>query len=84
MPALREPCTGVSAMWCHNCGDCTCYRNLVVEPGTGQVWDDHILLEDPRCPLHGERSQHCEYPSCYQCGALFTSVADRDEHELAC
>lgn len=59
--APHEPCTGISASWCHNCGDCTCPR----------YYDDNEPINDPEaiakayerrgeCPLHGASSQHAE------------------------
>lgn len=57
-PTQREPCTGVAASWCHNCGECTCPRNA-----------DGDWISDPEaiatayerrgeCPLHGASSRH--------------------------
>jgi hypothetical protein len=40
-------CTGVSAVWCPVCGNCTCA-------------DREQSLDDPCCPLHGEHSRHAE------------------------
>lgn len=40
-------CTGVSAVWCPVCGDCTCP-------------DREHSMDDLNCPLHGERSRHAE------------------------
>lgn len=40
-----EPCTGISAGWCHNCGDCACPED-----------DDDRC--DPDCPLHAASSPH--------------------------
>lgn len=42
-------CTGPSAGWCHNCGDCTCdYES-----------EEYEKLSKS-CPLHGPNSQHWE------------------------
>lgn len=38
-------CTGLTARWCPKCGACIC---------------DGSSLDDPRCPLHAESSQHGE------------------------
>lgn len=51
----REPCTGISAGWCHNCGDCSCPED---ERGGRDV-----DLDDPKCPLHGRESNHAEGPT---------------------
>ena len=61
-----EECTGVSASWCPNCGDCTCPRDAdgdfvtrTIEPAT--IWRLWPILEhvaDKDCPLHGEKSKH--------------------------
>jgi hypothetical protein len=70
---LPEPCTGVSASWCPNCGSCSC------EGGHWSFFDC-----DSNCPLHGVGSLHGEFPACYVCGALFRTEAERDEHEAEC
>lgn len=43
-------CSGLSAGWCPNCGDCICPRN-------GDSWEEY---NTPGCPLHGETSKHGE------------------------
>lgn len=43
-------CTGITAMWCPRCGDCTC-------PGDPDRGDP---MDDPRCPLHAANSPHGE------------------------
>lgn len=40
-------CTGVSAVWCPVCGDCTCR-------------DRSEAMDDYDCPLHGDLSNHAE------------------------
>ena len=37
-------CTGISASWCPECGDCCC--------------DREESMDDPRCPLHNAHSLH--------------------------
>ena len=37
-------CTGITAVWCPVCGDCTC--------------KDRCNLNDNDCPLHGVSSEH--------------------------
>lgn len=49
---LQKDCTGVAAVWCPRCGDCTC-----PEDPTNRCIRDR---EDPECPLHGERSTHAD------------------------
>lgn len=44
-------CTGFSASWCPNCGDCTCPHD---EEGIRGPFDD------PSCPLHRCGSEHFE------------------------
>jgi hypothetical protein len=44
-------CSGVSASWCPNCGDCTCPQ----EERSGFINRSH-----PDCPLHGVNSKHAE------------------------
>ena len=44
-------CTGITATWCPECGDCTCPK------------DDPFgieFLDSEGCPLHGSGSQHAE------------------------
>lgn len=52
----REDCTGVTARWCPNCGDCECERDEegfhLGHPGVDEDGND--------CPLHGEHSKHAE------------------------
>lgn len=43
-------CTGSSANWCPNCGDCKCPLNEY----------DERTLEDFNCPLHSYKSNHAE------------------------
>jgi hypothetical protein len=50
----REECTGLSASWCPNCGDCTCPRD---EDGC-VLQEGFDVVEDSACPLHGLRSKH--------------------------
>jgi hypothetical protein len=47
-------CTGISATWCPNCGDCSCPRDE-----NGSRWDDE---DSPTCPLHGSHTMHCSPP----------------------
>ena len=44
------PCTGVSASWCPNCGDCTCARDE----------DGAVIDYEDDCPLHAPDSPHAE------------------------
>jgi hypothetical protein len=44
-------CTGISASWCPECGDCTC------------PYDEFGFIGDrdtPGCPLHDPNSPHAE------------------------
>ena len=43
-------CTGVAAVWCPLCGDCSCERQ-----STGERVED-----SEACPLHAPSSQHGE------------------------
>ncbi|MCH9637806.1 MAG: hypothetical protein K0U16_07680 [Gammaproteobacteria bacterium] len=45
------PCSGVSAGWCPNCGDCTCPP----DPETDDYPDG---MNHPDCPLHSPESPH--------------------------
>lgn len=45
-----KDCTGSSANWCPNCGDCKCPLNEY----------DERTLEDSNCPLHSYNSNHAE------------------------
>ena len=48
---MTDPiCTPVSAFWCPRCGDCTCAR----------AHNGECCFDAPRCPLHGDRSQHAQ------------------------
>jgi hypothetical protein len=71
-----EPCTGVSATWCPNCGDCTCPREEDGSPVEVSHYPPAIvtdaciiistspvaieIVEDPACPLHGASSRHAD------------------------
>lgn len=44
-----EPCTGLSAVWCPNCGDCSCPTEHGERSSSGES-----------CLLHGTSSQHGE------------------------
>lgn len=44
-------CTGVSASWCPNCGDCCCHYDDVV---------GYLSRDDPKCPLHADDARHAE------------------------
>lgn len=43
-------CTGVSASWCPNCGDCACERSN----------DGDCCFDGADCPLHSNRLKHAE------------------------
>lgn len=45
----KPECTGISASWCPNHGDCTCERGI----------DGDCDFGAPMCPLHGDFSTHC-------------------------
>jgi hypothetical protein len=49
---MTGPCTGISANWCPNCGQCNC------------KWLDDFGIEERavNCPLHGDHSQHALGP----------------------
>ena len=58
MSGDAQPCTGVTAIWCPACGDCTC----PVDPQTG----DCRSLDTDGCPLHGMSSLHGDpYIGCH-------------------
>jgi hypothetical protein len=46
----KAECTGLAAVWCPVHGDCACDK----PPGVVSTHDN------PRCPLHGEGSEHAE------------------------
>lgn len=46
-----EPCSGIAATWCPNCGDCAC----PVDVDAAGVVD---VDANPECPLHGLVSTH--------------------------
>jgi hypothetical protein len=47
-PLRREhPCTGVTADWCPNHGQCECA-------------DREVAMDDGGCPLHNSNSPHAE------------------------
>ena len=48
-PPEHPQCTGWSASWCPNCGDCICAD----DDGVRELNDP-----DQRCPLHSESSEH--------------------------
>lgn len=55
---------GVSVRWCPRCGTCTCPK----DQSNAVEW-----VEDPACPIHGNRSDHDEptlQPACINCGEL--------------
>ncbi len=47
---MSENCTGSTANWCPNCGDCKCPLNEY----------DERTLDDFNCPLHSYKSSHAE------------------------
>jgi len=44
----NQECTGISAIWCGNCGDCSCPSNEEGERSMNRI----------DCPLHGLHSKH--------------------------
>lgn len=46
-PPNADSCTGLSAVWCPNCGDCSCPTERGERSFSGE-----------RCLLHGTSSQH--------------------------
>jgi hypothetical protein len=52
--ARGRRCTGVTARWCPLHGHCTCKRGDDDTENEGY----EISMDDPNCPLHGERSLH--------------------------
>jgi hypothetical protein len=67
-----EPCTGVAASWCPNCGTCTCVEYAVASAfdcgDYPPVYSFNYLeelfsdreLDDPNCPLHDFLSPHAD------------------------
>lgn len=62
-----DGCTGVAAVWCQNCGDCTCPRHSdgepvvrTVRPATMFTLAETERVHDSACPLHGADSKHAE------------------------
>ena len=55
-----EPCTGIAATWCPNCGDCSCPVEIDDDGQVEVQFDD--LHADARCPLHGLVSTHAGNP----------------------
>lgn len=55
----RPECTGLSASWCPNHGDCTCG----LQDQAGLVYDGGRTLTDEDCPLHSPSSPHAEPPN---------------------
>ena len=57
-PCESEPCTGLAATWCPCHGDCTC-------PTVANTYGDtdRPSMDDPDCPLHGDRSTHATWPA---------------------
>lgn len=54
-----EPeCTGPSGSWCPIHGDCTCPRKDDGSPVEKLGAMGIEVVEDPRCPLHGPKSEH--------------------------
>lgn len=47
-PNCNAECTGISAVWCPNCGDCSCPANEEGERSMNEI----------NCPLHGVHSKH--------------------------
>lgn len=50
---MSELCTGITASWCPNHGDCTC-------PWRDGDEDKGRTFDSPQCPLHAEESDHAE------------------------
>lgn len=83
MTVVAQPCTGVAARWCPNCGSCTDKPEAHENPDT-YPHSDHCSDRD--CPLHGVKSQHAdandvELPTapCPWCERHYTA-ADWGEH----
>lgn len=62
-PQPAPACTGVSAGWCPNCGDCTCPQ-------------PELARDSDNCPLHGRSSKHTPEPND---GAWILEMARREE-----
>lgn len=60
------PCTGLTAVWCPNCGDCNCERTAGGDP----------CFDSPRCPLHSTDSHHADTVSLERCEQQITALAE--------
>lgn len=58
-------CTGLTAAWCPNCGDCTCEKLPSGEP----------CLDDGRCALHAPKSPHAETVELGDCEKRVSAMA---------
>lgn len=60
----QPECTGSSASWCPVHGDCEC-------PYLNDNPDEGRTLDDPGCPLHGEKSEHAKEPPRLPAGHIY-------------
>ena len=59
-------CTGLTAVWCPVCGDCTCDRLQGAEP----------CLDSEYCPLHSAHSPHADTITMEDCRKQVTAMAE--------
>ena len=64
LTAAPPECTGLSAGWCPNCGDCTC-------PDRAEAMDTEA------CPLHGPASRHAATLCASGCGQIVAEEGHR-------
>lgn len=54
-----EPCTGIAAVWCPNCGQCSCPEAI---DGSGVFFPhNRATMRKSKCPLHKFKSGHRQY-----------------------
>lgn len=59
-------CTGLTAIWCPACGDCTCERLRNGEP----------CLNFEHCPLHSVHSTHADTVTLGDCQRRVSALAE--------
>lgn len=73
---MGVPCTGFTASWCPNHGDCNCEQE---HDGTM----DYEYGLDPECPLHADVSRHAQMPVVQEADlTLETRVTAEGENEF--
>ncbi len=62
----HRTCTGIAAVWCANCGSCTCptddegspVERVTARATIERPWASFERVVDVDCPLHGVGSAH--------------------------